>query len=241
MKRGLFVGLALLLWASSAGAQAYSWGSRPGGLFRFNVIGGVGTDSLPQPVRLTTTYAINTNDESRDRDLSGITLADISGTNLATAGACSTGVMDTRQYMRLKVLLKVTPRANGGLTRLAIQYREHWNGVSTVGDTANTFANLMLASQSPFVAAGAPDTLSMGHLVTGSATVPYSGEYTAIFTAGRNDGQATGGLGASPNGIAYTLTNVYGQPERFAYLSIRMRNLTSQACDYHLIVLGFAQ
>ena len=244
IRRLLCASALLAALVGTAWGADYADGQRAGQVARGTAIGGFqNADTSFKWVRVSTTGGLSVYDEDRDRDKVTLWQNIMSGTNMATTGSDSSGVLNVAPYRYLKLLLKVTPRGNAAgvsTTRLAIQFRECMNGLT---DSSSAFPEYQYANMIAGQASGNADTLNFGHLVTGSATVAWSGEYVVSFTANRNaPGNSAAAVAWSyPNGIAIPLDSFYGRPARFNYLQVRIRNLTTVACDYQVHLLGFAQ
>ena len=155
----------------------------------------------------------------------------IDPSTLAAGAADSSAVLDTHRMRLGTLLFKVVP-GTGVSThyRLAVQVRIHLNGAD---DSLSTFSVMRdfggdgLARAST---AGA-DTSAGGHYITGSATVPWSGEF--VVSAARNRNAPGSGVAAVafsyPSGIAVPLSNFYGRDIWAPYISVRVRNISSGA------------
>ncbi len=153
--------------------------------------------------------------------------------SLAAAAADSSDVITVRGLRHMKLLIKAVPGgtgAQGTIVKMAVQVRTHLNGVA---DSSSTFAEYPLTMIATLNSATAADTLSLGHLAIGSATVPWSGEFLVQTNNNRNaPGNAVAAiLFHYPNGAAISLDNVYGRDFWADYLSVRVRNIhASVAC-----------
>lgn len=166
-------------------------------------------------------------------------------TNLAVGAADSSIVLDVHKYSYLKLLIKAIPRGGANTTvRLGIQFREMMNGNV---DSTSVFAEYTGGRSDMGVLAGTSGTDSTfaGHIVTGSATTPWSGEYTLTFNGNRSAVPA--GVVASvysyPNGVSIPLDTMFGRQVRFNRLQVRIRNMNanSPGVDVTSYIMGFAR
>lgn len=169
---------------------------------------------------------------------------DVINATLANAAVDSSGILDVHRYRYLKLLVKahLTSGASTGHVRLIFQLREHMNSLA---DSNSTFAEYTYAATNQAVALSLVDSTLTGHLATGSASLPWSGEFIVNVTGNRAaPGNAVAAVPYSyPNGIGIPLDTVYGRPARFNKMSIRVRNATAtggNACIVKVSVLGFA-
>lgn len=187
-------------------------------------------DTTYRCLHLDTDGNLKTTDADRDRNKIFSKL--IIGPTLLTSGlADSNSTPETAlSYRHWKLLIKaVNSGGVGTVCRLAVQIRSHLTAASP--DSASTFAEYQLA-QMPIQAAGALDTLLAGHIATGSATAPWSGEFTVDVATNRNaPGSATAAvLFSYPNGISIPLDQVFGRDFWAPYLSVRIRNMVGPSC-----------
>jgi hypothetical protein len=267
MKRIAILCAALAaLWAGAAWAQTVTQDGNStrtsqqaqlqGGLLR--------TDSTMKANTMSSTGGQAVYDESRDRDKvrtwqpsEVLTVA-----SLAAAAGDSSDVIDVHEYRYLKLLIKATPigAAVNTTVRLAFQFRECMNGVDS--DSSSVFPEYMyaeppkpserdsiafgvVAGQARLVTFAGVDTSLAGHIVTGSVSLPWSGEYVVTFNMNRS----APGIGVAaqifsyPNGVSIPLDSFFGRPTRFNQLQIRVRNLniTGPAVKLNVGLLGFAQ
>lgn len=189
-------------------------------------------------------HALYTADQSRDRD--AVQLFNVmSGTNLAVNAADSSGVLDVHAYRYLKLLIKITPRTGANtVVRVAFQFRECANGSTDSSSVFPEYAYGQVALGAVTTVASQIDTTMAGHIATGSASVPWSGEY-GIRIDGARSAPASGVAAVAwsyPNGISLPLDSFFGRAARFNKLQIRMRNMNlSTGVDYTIQLLGFAQ
>lgn len=156
----------------------------------------------------------------------GLTFSNIIGpVSLAVAAGDSSAVLDTRR-MRLGMLwLKITPSTGtGGVNRLAIQIRGHLNGLSDSSSVGVVYQYTATTSAS--------DTSNTGHLVTGSASVAWSGEQVISADRARNSpGDVVAATAFSyPNMIIIPLQSDAGREHYLPHMSIRVRNLAGPTC-----------
>lgn len=227
---GLLAAIAGAVWAQTAGTNTVERGG-----YYFNATTGQQTNA---------NGLVLTEDNMRDQSF---TLANIiadgalAGTsNLAAAASDSSAVLDTR-YMRLGMLVIKGVPVGGGvglITRLAISVRTHVNGVS---DSVNT-APIFLYGNAPVMVAttAVADTSGQGHLFTGSATVPWSGEFIVTLNGVRNaPGNAVAATAFSyPGAICIPLTNLWGREIYSPWTSIRVRNVTGPAAQVYVSLVG---
>lgn len=250
-RRWMALAVLALLAAGVVMAQTTAQnGQATRGVQQGALIGGLGyTDSSMQvPGVNPTTHALYSEEQSKDRDyvqywppaqvISTASLA-------AAAGDSTTSPIDVHAYRHLKLLIKCTPIGASVNTtvRLAFQFREH---VAQLTDSNSTFAEYLYSRMDHgTTTASVVDTTMAGHLVTGSVSLPWSGEY--VVTINMNRSAPANGAAANifsyPNGVSIPLDSFYGRPARFEYLSIRVRNLniTGPAVKLQVALKGFAQ
>lgn len=166
-----------------------------------------------------------TKEQSPIYEQNGLFQGIINNSALANAAADSSAIIDVHRFDLGTLLFKITPSTGAGTkTRLAVSIREHLNGIA---DSVSTFP-LMLYGQTPVVATSMVDTTLAGHLLTGSSTTPWSGEFIIEADAGRNSPvNAVAAVAFSyPNGIAIPLPSLFGRDVFLDYMSIRVRNIT---------------
>lgn len=237
-----------LFCAAGAKADPQSTDGRSGGVDSALYVPSGGTDAsgTNRKALYSTTRALSTYDEDRDRDKVTLWQSLMSNASLAAAAGDSSGVIDVHAYRYLKLLLKATPigAAANTTVRLAFQFRECMNGNA---DSSSSFPEYQYGRSDMGVLAGTTgvDTTFSGHLVTGTVSLPWSGEYVVQINMNRGGTGATGTalIFSYPNGISIPLDNFFGRAARFSKLQIRMRNLniTGPAVKYDLSLLGFAQ
>lgn len=245
-----------LFCAAGAKADPQSTDGRSGGVDSALYVPSGGTDAsgTNRKALYSTTRALSTYDEDRDRDkiLSGSAPL-LTNTSLAIGAADSNATpLDVHTYSWLKLCIKGTPLAQGGndttsIVRLILQFRECLNNNT---DSTSVFPEYGWNTTLGAAVSGADTTLS-GHLVRGNAGSPWSGEYVIEFNAKRNAVTSSisvnGRLFYYPNGIAIPLDVLVGHRARFKYLQVRARNAgnittaSSSALAYDLYVLGFTQ
>lgn len=162
----------------------------------------------------------------------------INTASLAAAAADSSAILDVHNMRLGTLLFKVTPIGGGTglITRLAVQVRIHLNGGS---DTLSTFAVHSYGS-GPVFAASVLDTMNAGHLATGSATAPWSGETVLTFNGNRNSplNAVAATVFTYPNGVAIPLSSLTGRDFYADYISIRVRNITGPAAKVAVSLIG---
>lgn len=86
------------------------------------------------------------------------------------------------------------------------------------------------------------DTLMVGHIWPGSASVPWSGEWVLAVDPLRNAPNNGIAVGANvftyPNGIAVPLSNLYGRDFYADYISVRVRNIGGQTAKVSVTLIG---
>lgn len=251
MRRTVAILAALAaLWAGAAWAVTDTQdGQSTRGVQQARLGGGlVRADSSMKAFTMSSTGGLSTYDEDRDRDYVTTWENIIVSTSIAAGAGDSTDApINVGAYRYLKLLIKATPigAAANTTVRLGLQFRECLNGVED--DTTSIFAEYLHGRSDQGVLAGTTgvDTTYSGHLVTGSATLPWSGEYVVTFNMNRSspgDGVAAT-VWSYPNGVSIPLDNFFGRAARFKYLSIRVRNLNSSgpAVKLTMHMIGFAQ
>lgn len=243
MKRVMFALVAAALFAGAAHAQTVATdGQSMRGIVQPVLTGGVvRADSSSKAVTMSSTGGLSIYDESRDRNNYQLFDA-ISNAALTTAGDSSI-VLPVYPYRYLKLLVKGVP-AGGGvglITRVAFQFRECANGLT---DSSSTFAEYAYGQQPALGISGTvADTANAGHLIAGSGTAPWSGEYVLTFNGGRNaPGSGVAATAFSyPNGMSIPLDSMFGRSARFAQLQVRARVVTGPNINLTARILGFSQ
>lgn len=165
----------------------------------------------------------------------------ISTASLTVASACSSGVMDTHRMRLGSIFIKCTQSALGAnrLSRLAISFRGHLNGAD---DSTSTFPLFMYGRSDMGVTALASqlDTTSSGHLVTGGAANPWSGEYIIVVDHNRDAPAVSVAATAFsyPNGLWIPLSSLLGRDVYSPYTSIRVRNLSGPTVSLQVSLVG---
>jgi hypothetical protein len=239
---------AVWVWAQGQSVQdgsrfnsSNSTGSRSTTLVPQLIGGVIRADTTSKALTMNDDGTLATKEGSPARD--DVQLFPVFGpVALAAAAADSNSVpIDVHRYRYLKLLIKcyLTNGASNATGRLIFQFREHANSLS---DTTSTFAEYQYSSSNLGVALSIVDTTTSGQTVTGSATLPWSGEYIVNFMGTRSSpGNAVAAVVWSyPNGVAIPLDAVMGRPARFNQLSIRVRNGGTAAVNVTVQVLGFA-
>ena len=250
IRRWIALLAALLALAGVAYGQTVTQnGSRTGspgnaGSQQGMMVGGLGyADSSGQvPAVDPTTHAWQMLEASKDRDYVQLWNM-ISVTGLAS-GAADSGdgvAKDVHAYRYLVMYVKVHVQGGAGsVCRIAFQFREHLNNLND----SLSIVPLYGEGQSLMgtISTGA-DTTNQGHLLAGSATAPWSGEYVLSFSRGREGGSggAAGTTFYYPAAVGYPLDTLFGRPMRFRFISIRARNLVGPACDVRVTLQGFAK
>lgn len=182
-------------------------------------------------LRTNSTGDVRTQEQSPAMD-ANLTFSNIIGaTTIAVGSADSSAILDTHRMRLGMLLIKAVPVGGGTglINRLAVQIRVHLNGAS---DTSSVFAVYQYGSTQVATADAKPDTINFGHLVTGSTTTQYSGEF--MVTSDRVRAQTNTGGGAndfrSPQGIAIPLQSLFGRDLYAPYVSVRIRNIVGPSC-----------
>lgn len=178
--------------------------------------------------------------QGMDRNANRVIRDIIANTGLGT-GTDSSIVEDTHDLQHMTLWIKATPAAGtGNVLRLAVQIREHLDGLT---DSLNTFV-WYPQGISPLlgngVIAAASDSLVFGHLLTGSATAPWSGEFVVVVNGNRSapaDGVAAT-VFSYPNGIAIPLDNLYGRNAMAPNLSVRVRVIAGNCAKLNMHLAG---
>jgi hypothetical protein len=267
MKRLLISAALLAALCGTAFAQnSQTQGQSFRGVLQFTPVGGyASSDTTGVIARMSSTGGLSIYDESRDRDKVTLFENVVTGTNLAQGAADSNFfAIDVHAYRYLKLLIKITPRTGANtVTRVALQFREQKNN-QPASDSSGTFAEYVyqsgpqvaqhdslvfgvVAGQARLNSYPYADSSVAGHILAGSASTPWSGEYMVVINGARS--ASTTGSNTDfhwPNGISIPMDSFYGRPARFQYLTIRLRNLgpgagSTPAIDYNIDVLGFAQ
>lgn len=157
----------------------------------------------------------------------------------ATAGADSSAILDTHT-MRLGMLLIHCVPAGGAAmvnNRIAVQIRTHLLGAA---DTNSVYCVYNYGSTEVGTAGGKPDSVSFGHIASGSTSTLWSGEIDVLANNARNSTQTGGGANdyRSPAGIAVPLSSIFGRDFYSPYTSIRVRNLAGPTCTVTVSLVG---
>ena len=162
---------------------------------------------------------------------------------LIVGAADSSAVLDVHRMRHGMLLFKITPSVGAGrINRIAVQVRAHLGGGN---DSLTTFAFYPYGQSdqgAQATIASQTDTTTVGHLITGSASAPYSGEFTIVANGVRN---STGAAGAGqayayPNGIAIPIESLFGRTFWAPYMSVRVRNLVGPTCAITVHLVGSA-
>ena len=165
----------------------------------------------------------------------------ITNASLAVGSGDSSVVLDTHRMRLGSVFIKCTQSALGvnRITRLAISFRGHLNGQD---DSTSTFPLFMYGRSDMGVTAIASqlDTTSSGHLVTGSASNPWSGEYVIVIDHTRDSPANSVAATAFqyPNGLWIPLSSLFGRDVYSPYTSIRVRNLSGPTVSVQVSLIG---
>lgn len=161
-----------------------------------------------------------------------------SQTTILTLGAGdSSAVLDTHRMRLGTLLLKCVPSTGVGRTvRLAVQVRTHLNGLT---DSSSVFP-IYMYTQAP-VAVGI-DSSNTGHVMDGSATAAWSGEFVVTINGNRNEpntGTPVAALAWSyPNGLALPLQSDSGREFYSPWTSVRIRILSGPSCQVTASLIG---
>lgn len=249
MKRIAMIAALLAVVAGPSWAQNYMLGSHLGTHYRGQAIGGYSSaDTSFIGAKMSTTGGLSIYDEDRDRDKFTLWRDVISNASLAAAALDSSGTSytDVHAYRYLKLLIKAVPigAAANTTVRLAFQFREVMDGIL---DSTNTVPEYMYGRSDVGVLSGTTgvDTTFSGHLVTGTVSLPWSGEYVVTFNMNRSApaSAVAANIASYPNMVGISLDSIFGRPMRFAKLNIRVRNLniSGPAVKLNVSLLGFAQ
>jgi len=204
-------------------------------------MGTVQADTTAKDLATTTTGGLVVSDEGRDRNASLGWTSIISNTAIGLGAADSSSVINTSALRHLMFCMKVVPASNAtvdtiSIVRFAVQFRVHVNSQT---DSASTFPVYFYASSLLGQSATPNDTSLAGHLVHGTASIPWSGEYTLTFARNRvgvyNAIAATGFLFNYPSGVAIPLDGLFGRDVYFPNLSIRVRNMGPAAGNAQVV------
>ena len=206
---------------------------------KVNVVGGiVASDTSGAPFLMDSDGYAKMVQKNPAMD-ANLTFASIISSTITAASADSSAILDTHRMRLGMLLIKANPSGGGTgtINRLAIQIRVHLNGQS---DTSSTFAIYQYGATAVATAGALPDTIAFGHLVSGSTTTPWSGEFDIMATADRS-GPVTGGSTndfRSPTGIAIPLQSLFGRDSWAPYVSVRVRNITGPSCAVTVHLVG---
>lgn len=233
--------LAMLFAVPAYGQTVVQDGQSTRGVQQIQLGGGiVPADSTGRAFRMTADGFLRieeANPLSSNFVQSAYIIGSPAGVSLAAGAADSSAVINVAEYRTLGLYFKLTPGTGAGRdNRIAVQIRAHLNGVS---DSLSTFTWHPEPVSNLGVSASTNDTtLVYGHLITGSATVPWSGEFQIVADGVRNSPVNGVALVAYsyPNGIYVQLRTPYGgfwAP----YMSVRVRNLVGPTCvaSVHLV------
>lgn len=213
-------------------------------------------DTTYRCLHLTTEGYLSIDDPNRDRtkifsqQIIGIANG---GVSLAVGAADSLANPPITAYpwRHWVLFIKAVPgTGTGTVTRLAVNVRAHITATNDSIQTASVyqFADFpAFHGPAPVVPRGLTqsfsqdstsshvtvvDTLLVGHLLTGSASTPWSGEFIVDVAANRNSpGNAVAATAWSyPNTIAIPLDNIFGRDFWAPYLSVRIRNMAGPTC-----------
>ena len=228
-----------MLLASAAISQVGGNGSKVNGQFTGQRVAGVDiTDTSTRVLRVDASWNLKTSEAYPLSD-QNLTFSSIISSTITAASADSSAVLDTHRMRLGMLLIKANPvgGGTGTINRLAVQIRVHLNGQS---DTSSTFAIYQYGATAVATAGALPDTISFGHLVSGSTTTPWSGEFDIMATAARSSPISGGGSNdfRSPNGIAIPLQSLFGRDSWAPYVSVRVRNITGPSCAVTVHLVG---
>ena len=232
----------LFLWPVGASAQTSTQdGQRTYTQQGLLIQGLVRADSTGKALTMTSdgelkVYLTNANTESYHVWQDIIQADSTAGPDSSDGGANGLGsIIDTHGYRHLTLLMKVWTINHRAANfkndlRLAVQVRTHINGLD---DSLSTFANYPFGVGAAGVGTGAVakgDTLTTGHISTGSANLPWSGEF--VVNVANNRSAPTGGGPVAfsyPNGIAIPLNSLFGRDFWAPGISVRVRILDTDS------------
>lgn len=172
-----------------------------------------------------------------NRDMNFVFSNIINNSALALNAADSSAVLDVHNMRLGTLLFHVTPNIGSARSRLAVQVRIHLNGGT---DSLSVFS-VYAYGQGPAQANGTNvDTLEVGHLLAGSTTTPWSGEWLLAVDPLRNSplNGVVATAFAYPKGIAVPLSSLYGRDFYADYISVRVRNIGGQTAKVAVSLIG---
>jgi hypothetical protein len=169
---------------------------------------------------------------------------DIIGPRTLNAAAADSSLpIDSHAWRVTGIYIKATPRTGvNTISRLAVQVRAHLNGASDSNSVYVWYPVPSAMSLGGNSVAGPDTTMTVGHATTGSASAPWSGEFTVVVNGNRS--APASGVAATafayPNGIYIPLTNYFGTAFWAPYVSVRVRNLVGANVDIRVSLIGTA-
>lgn len=207
------------------------------------LISGKGTDGRKNTVRVGSAGDVSTTLTNPPSELwtsVPFIIGSPSGVSLAVGAGDSSDVIDVSAYRTLGLLIKATPgTGNPGINRLEFQIRTHLNGLADSSSMFVWYPEGLSALGSG--TATADTALAFGHILTGSASAPWSGEFTVVANRNRNSpGNSVAATAWSyPNGIYIPIRSLFGGfwgPN----LSVRVRNAVGPTCVVSVHLVGTA-
>jgi hypothetical protein len=163
--------------------------------------------------------------------------------NVLTNAALAVGVADSNaapldtHRMRLGMLcIKASPSTGAGnINRFAISMRLQLNGNT---DSLSTMCIYPYGQSTMGVSATGADTTDCGHLLAGSTSAPWSGEFVVTYDRNRVGPNGSSALFFYPNGMAIPLANFFGRDVYSPSTTFRIRNLSGPTCAVTLTLVG---
>jgi hypothetical protein len=167
----------------------------------------------------------------------------ITSSSLAYNAGDSSAIINVSGLRHMKLLIKAVPASTGldttAVSRLVFQVRTHLTGLA---DSSSTFVEYSYGVSNLGVAAGAADSATYGHLVKGGRNLAWSGEFivqaASIRTAHASAVAINGHEWYWPSGHSISLDNLMGRDFWTDYISIRVRNITNNACAVTVHLVG---
>lgn len=211
--------------------------------YTFVRVGGMySADSTKMMLRLDASGNVYVSDYAPNRDnvrtLHNVIASDSLRYASTSIGADSSAVLDVHDLRHLKMLIKATPLyPNASPTvRLAIQLRECLDGSA---DSASVFPSYQVPFVSAASAGASPlDSLNFGHVLSGSASAPWSGEFVVTIALNRSAGAGAGTTYYYPSGVAIMLDRLFGTDAWWNKLQVRVRPLCLPAVKVNIALVG---
>lgn len=246
MKRLLLAAVLLVLAVPAFAQETFVHGQTNNAVPRMGIyVGGkaVGDSTTGYILPLSSNgSSVNVLDYAPNRDnvrtLHNVIASDSLRYASTSIGADSSAVLDVHDLRHLKMLIKATPLyPNASPTvRLAIQLRECLDGSA---DSSSAFPSYQVPFVSAASAGASPlDSLNFGHVVTGSASAAWSGEFVVTIALARSAGAGAGTTYYYPSGIAIMLDRLFGTDAWWNKLQIRVRPLCLPAVKVNVALVG---